>query len=136
MRSTPVVGGGLFGESIEARSGREDGHRHGVSDYHRPQQDDLAWSKVKTAGVPAEITVKGEVYNIRISRDTWQDLKKGFQNSTDSRGIPISGIEITAEDDTPVTQRLQGFVRNMPLSQIQEHSNDGVSEISEDTKEV
>lgn len=131
MRSTPVVGGGLFGESIEARSGRED-HRHGVSNYHRPQQDDFAWSKVNAAGVPAEITVKGEVYNIRISRDTWKDLKKGFQNSTDSRGIPISGIEITAQDDAPVTQRLQGFVRNMPLGQIQEHSNDGVSEISED----
>ncbi|KAL3936956.1 MAG: hypothetical protein SGARI_002339, partial [Bacillariaceae sp.] len=28
MRSTPVVGGGLFGESIQARSGRESGHKH------------------------------------------------------------------------------------------------------------
>jgi len=133
MRSTPVVGGGLFGESIEARSGREgDGHRR-VSDFG-PKPDDLAWTKIKAEGVPAEITIKGEVYNIRISRDTYHSLKKGLTNaSTDSRGIPISGIEISASDDAPVTQRLQGFVRNTPLGQIQEENEDGASEISEDT---
>jgi hypothetical protein len=136
MRSTPVVGGGLFGENIEARSGREaDGHRR-VSDF-APKKDDLAWANVKSAGVPAEITVKGEVYNIRISRDTLYNLKKGLKNQpTDSRGVPISGIEITAHDDAPVTQRLQGFVRNMPLGQIQEESEKGdeMSEMSEDSR--
>ncbi|KAG7367151.1 Kef-type K+ transport system, membrane component [Nitzschia inconspicua] len=131
MRSTPVVGGGLFGESIQARSGRDGDSRYRVSDLNAPKRDDLSsWSNIKAAGVPAEITVNGEVYSIRISRDTLQNLKKGFSNSTDSRGIPISGIEITAKDDAPVTQRLQGFVRNTPLGQIQEE-HDGVSEMSE-----
>jgi Sodium/hydrogen exchanger family len=136
MRSTPVVGGGLFGESIEARSGRDGDNRHRVSDSGRPKQDDLSWTNIKAAGVPAEIAVNGEVYNIRISRDTLQNLKKGFSSSTDSRGIPVSGIEISARDDAPVTQRLQGFVRNIPLGQIQEEQNDGVSEMSETSSQV
>jgi hypothetical protein len=53
-------------------------------------------------------------------------------SATDSRGIPVSNIEITAENDAPVTQRLQGFVRNMPLGQISEDHPDFVSEISKD----
>jgi Kef-type K+ transport system membrane component KefB len=127
--STPVVGGGLFGE-VEARSGRNENPRfHRVSDYSRRKQEDLNFS-LKASGVPAEITIKGQVFQIRISQETWRDLQNGMEGQTrDSRGVPISGIEITAQDDAPVVQRLQGFVRNTGLQRIQEEA----SEYSEDS---
>lgn len=127
--STPVVGGGLFGETVEARSGRDDSSRfRRVSDFTGPKQEDLNFS-LKTSGVPAEISIKGQVFQIRISRDTYKNLKSGMEGqSKDSRGVPISGIEITAQDDAPVVQRLQGFVRNATLQRIQEEA----SECSED----
>lgn len=74
--STPVVGGGLFGE-VEARSGRNDAPRiHRVSDYSKKKQEDLNFS-LKSSGVPAEITIKGQVFQIRISKNTWKDLQNG-----------------------------------------------------------
>lgn len=124
MRSTPVVGGGLFGETIEAKSGREGSVR--VGQYTR-KPDDLNWSLGGTSrGVSAEISVKGETFNIRISKETWRDLQKGFSGQmVDNRGIEISGVNIAAQnDDAPVVQRLQGFVRNMPLNRIMEESVD------------
>ena len=128
--STPVVGGGLFGE-VEARSGRDENSRiHRVSDFSRRKQEDLHFS-LKTSGVPAEITIKGEVFQIRISQDTWRDLKNGMEGQTrDSRGVPISGIEITAQDDAPIVQRLQGFVRNTSLQRIQEEASEYSEESS------
>jgi hypothetical protein len=134
--STPVVGGGLFGE-VEARSGR-DGNQgfDRVSDYlsSKKKQEDLNFS-LKTSGVHADITIHGEVFQIRISENTYEDLKTGTKGqTTDSRGVAISGIEITAQDDAPVVQRLQGFVRNTNLSKIQEEdSTDGHSEFTEES---
>jgi len=123
--STPVIGGGLFGETVEARSGRDENKRFGrrVSDYSAKKQEDLNFS-LQASGVPAEITIKGQIFQIRISQDTWRDLKNGMEGQTrDSRGVPISGIEITAQDDAPVVQRLQGFVRNTGLQRIQEEES-------------
>mmetsp|Transcript_44623 Transcript_44623/g.45277 ORF Transcript_44623/g.45277 Transcript_44623/m.45277 type:complete len:797 (+) Transcript_44623:81-2471(+) len=133
--STPVVGGGLFGEEVEAKSGRDltQGF-HRVSDYsNRKKQEDLNFSS-KLSGVPAKITVKGEVFHIRISEDTVKGLESGTGGqTTDSHGVSISGIEITARDDAPVVQRLAGFVRNTSLNRIQEEDNEAPSEFSEDT---
>lgn len=138
MRSTPVVGGGLFGETIEARSGRE-GDSRISSMSARKKQDDMDWEATRKTGVPAEITINGEVFHISVPRNTYRNLKKGYTaGQTDSRGVPLSGIEITAHDDAPVVQRLKGFVRNQPLSQIKEESERGdhMSEISEETSNV
>jgi len=131
--STPVVGGGLFGE-VEARSGRDEKPRfHCVSDYARRKQEDLNFSQ-NASGVPAEITVKGEVFQIRIAQDTWKDLKNGMEGQTrDTRGAPTSDIEITAQYDAPVVRRLQGFVRNAGLKRIQEEDRDVQSEFSEES---
>ena len=131
--STPVVGGGLFGE-VEARSGRDEKPRfHRVSDYARRKHDDLNFSQ-NASGVPAEITIEGEVFQIRISQDTWKDLKNVMDGqSRDTRGVPISDIEITAQYDAPVVQRLQGFVRNAGLERIQEKDRDVQSEVSEES---
>jgi hypothetical protein len=123
MRSTPVVGGGLFGETIEAKSGRESHTR--ISDVDK-KKGSLDWSFGTTkSGIPAEITVKGEIYSIRIARDTWKGLQKGYAGQmVDTRGIEISSMNIEASDDAPIVQRLTGFVRNMPLRSITEDDED------------
>lgn len=136
MRSTPVVGGGLFGEAIEVRSGRDGSTR--VSDIHnRKNGDGLDWAfGTGQTGIPAEISVKGEIFNIRIAKDTWNDLRKGFKGQmVDHRGIEISQMNIEASDDAPIVQRLTGFVRNMPLRSISEEDGhlESVSEKSLET---
>jgi hypothetical protein len=135
MRSTPVVGGGLFGEQIEAKSGREGTKNSRISHLMGGnKKDDMDWSLSAKVGFPAEINVKGESYNIRISRDTFRDLQKGISGQmVDNRGIEISGVNIAASDDAPIVQRLKGFVRNMPLNKIEESMDEvSVSEISGD----
>ena len=128
--STPVVGGGLFGEQVEARSGRDEPKFRRISDFSTKKQEDLNFS-LKASGVPAEITIKGQLFQIRISQETWRDLKNGMEGQTrDTRGVPISGIEITAQDDAPVVQRLQGFVRNTGLQRIQEEASEYSEESS------
>ena len=130
-RSTPVVGGGLFGETIEAKSGRESktsGRRTSTT------TEDLIskWGlKGSSTGVPAEIHVSGETYTIRISHDTWKDLQKGARGAmVDSRGIEISAMNIAASEDTPVGSRLTGYVRMAPLNQIKEETLEEMSEMS------
>jgi hypothetical protein len=135
MRSTPVVGGGLFGENVEAKSGRVDFfNRDKGESKDKDNREDLAtqWTLGQSNGIAAEIVVKGECYNIRISHGTWKDLHKGFRGQMlDNRGIEMSGLNISAEEDAPVVQKLQGYVRNMPLGNIQEeHHMEDVSEMS------
>ena len=115
-RSTPVVGGGLFGETVEAISGRE----KRISDFSQIK-DELSFKVPKKDGIPAEITVKGETFRIRIEKDTLRDLQRGAEGGmVDSRGVAISGVNISASDDAPVVQRLQGFVRTSMLQDINE----------------
>eukprot|EP00538_Stauroneis_constricta_P004518 CAMPEP_0119546592 /NCGR_PEP_ID=MMETSP1352-20130426/944_1 /TAXON_ID=265584 /ORGANISM="Stauroneis constricta, Strain CCMP1120" /LENGTH=831 /DNA_ID=CAMNT_0007591311 /DNA_START=186 /DNA_END=2681 /DNA_ORIENTATION=- len=143
MRSTPVVGGGLFGE--EAKHDHDFyGHREGSDKFHDDGDEDNGKSKggkkadplslfsfAPPSSVPAEILVRGESYSIRISKETFKDLQKGFAGQTvDSRGIEISGVNIEASDNTPVVNRLRGFVRNGPLNKIQEETIEDASEIS------
>jgi hypothetical protein len=134
MRSTPVVGGGLFGENREAKSGRVDFfNKEKVETSAKDNREDMAtqWTFGQSNGIAAEIVVKGECYNIRISRDTWKDLHKGFRGQMlDHRGIEMSGLNISAEEDAPVVQKLKGYVRNMPLSDIKEDHMEDVSEMS------
>eukprot|EP00934_Nitzschia_sp_Nitz4_P006427 Nitzschia sp. Nitz4//scaffold273_size25297//20719//24905//NITZ4_008321-RA/size25297-processed-gene-0.7-mRNA-1//-1//CDS//3329545262//6417//frame0 len=87
MRSTPVVGGGLFGETIEAKSGRDATSK--IGHFASPAPNDMKWNVAgKSKGISAEISVKGEVFNIRISRETYKDLLKGFSGQmVDSRGL-------------------------------------------------
>jgi hypothetical protein len=109
-RSTPVSGGDLFGETSQARSGREIPAT--INDNARPKNA----VTVNAAGMPAELTVKGKVFNIRITRATYRSLKGGNNRETKVlRGYPVTGIEIIAHSDVPLTQMLQGFVRQAPV---------------------
>ena len=128
MRSTPVVGGGLFGETIEARSGRDGETR--VSDFTKNKGNGMDWAfDSGKRGIPAEISIKGEVYSIRIANDTWRDLQKGFNGQmVDNRGIEISQMNIEATDDAPIVQRLTGFVRSMNfMSKIEDKPHEYIT---------
>jgi len=134
MRSTPVVGGGLFGERIEAVSGREVNivANQGLSDKNHP------WSLGDIQrGLPAEITVNGQRFNIRISQETMHKLQNGCDGSVDSRGIGTSAIDIgVGEGHAPITHRLQGFVRKQPLTQIDEDTVDFDSQVDSEDPSV
>lgn len=124
--STPVIGGGLFGEQIKAHGGRDGDDDSGkfVSDFGN-DNDDILGAEGKHQGVTAQITINRDVFHVQISESTYRDLKSGASgNKTDSRGVAMSGIEIKATDDAPVTQRLQGFVRTASLAKISETEKD------------
>lgn len=123
MRSTPVVGGGLFGETdtdSESSVGAEDV----AGDLERTRK---AMKQMKMdfnlprSGHKAELIVDGESYNIRISSETLKALRKGFSGDMlDSRGLSsMHGISIEP-DEAQVVNRLQGYIRNMPLNKIVE----------------
>lgn len=122
--STPVIGGGLFGEQITTRGGRSgDDLENGQfgKDLNTEANDILDSSGKTSSGVTAQITINHDVFHVQISDNTYRDLKQGANGTkTDSRGVAVSGIEIKATNDAPVTQRLEGFVRTASLARIVE----------------
>lgn len=107
----------FFGQSAAAREAKRasegDFNRTNtiINDLSNLGQSDLNF-EVKSSGVAGTITIGQEVFKVRIPESCYNDLKAGTENeATDFRGMPISGIEITAQEDAPVVQRLQGFVR-------------------------
>jgi Kef-type K+ transport system membrane component KefB len=118
MRSTPVVGGGLFGETSqeEKESDRED-----MEIIKEGLRGDSGGAKIKkwkpsfnlpTSGTQAEIIVDGESYTVRINNDTLKALRTGFSGDTlDSRGIFSSGGISIQPDSTNVVSMLGGYVR-------------------------
>ena len=131
MRSTPVVGGGLFGENIVAKSGREADTRAYISDFKK-KQDDLPWKSNKQTGVPAEIIINGETYNIRVSRDTYSNLREG--TAKHYRFPWHSGIKYRnySRGRCPCHSKAARFCQKRALGQISEDHPDFVSEISRD----
>ena len=133
MRSTPVVGGGLFGENKTSESKEEEGPR-----AHRPSGVSQ-WSSDfggKRSGIRAEVIVDGESYNVRINNETLKALRTGYNGDTlDSRKFSTSGISIQP-DEVNVVNRLQGYVRSMgSLTQIAE-TDEGESETSSVVEKV
>eukprot|EP00567_Pseudictyota_dubia_P018452 CAMPEP_0197431994 /NCGR_PEP_ID=MMETSP1175-20131217/138_1 /TAXON_ID=1003142 /ORGANISM="Triceratium dubium, Strain CCMP147" /LENGTH=859 /DNA_ID=CAMNT_0042959977 /DNA_START=122 /DNA_END=2701 /DNA_ORIENTATION=- len=120
MRSTPVIGGDLFGES---RSASVAGDAGGVS------PDFLASLKApggggggfggrfgaggiggSPAGHACDLTVGKETFKIRISTSTLNRIRSGFSGGmVDDGSISISAA------DVPIENRLQGFVRNQGM---------------------
>jgi len=144
MRSTPVVGGGLFGETtIASRSHRDEEQIH---DDSAATAADAVGRRKKTdfflpnlfggrapSGYRAEIVVDGESYDIRINDETLKSLQTGYSGDwLDSHGVQLAAgpkLAISpAEDASPqaVVNRLHGYIRNpgMGLTQIVEEDVD------------
>lgn len=125
MRSTPVVGGDLFGDmnsSIHGKPVQKKPEEGAAKDKMSP----LAYNFGRPQGHKAEIIVDGESYDIRINNETLRALKKGFSGDMlDTRGVSYWGASIRP-DDQNVSNQLQGYVRNIrPMSKIAEESDDG-----------
>jgi hypothetical protein len=133
MRSTPVVGGGLFNEGASDKDSDDTGDAFKGSKKGTGGGKGSVFS-LKPSGHPAELIVEGEVYKIRISDETLRNLRQGYSGEMlDSRGISVgSGMSIQ-HDDVPVVSRLQGYIRNAgPLGRISEEHDEGVSDTSSD----
>jgi hypothetical protein len=85
MRSTPVVGGGLFGESIHARSGRESQSK--FSDPIKSKDEDLVWESA--GGVPAKISVNGQLSTFEFHRAPITISKRDSTRFRRIRGVEI-----------------------------------------------
>lgn len=133
MRSTPVVGGGLFGEGASTKKSDDDaneGEGVGKAALTKRLSKGSLLSSFKSSGHAAEIIVDGEVYKIRINDETFRNLRSGYSGEMlDSRGISVGGGMTIEHDDAPIVSRLQGFVRNVgPLGMISEEPGDNESE--------
>lgn len=118
MRSTPVVGGDLFGE----------GHHEDKSSVHAaPEKEGTTPSGKKwkpdfdfgLKGHRAEIIVDGECFDVRLNSETLKALRTGFSGDMlDSRGISLDNVALRSGD---VSSKLHGFVRNAaPMTKITE----------------
>lgn len=112
MRSTPVVGGGLFGETSDVMN---------VAVASNKDKEEESSSKTKNDWKPnfgvrghqAEIIVQGESYQIRINDSTLKALRTGF--SGDMLDLGRSGAMSIHRDNSNVVSQLQGFVRNSTI---------------------
>lgn len=134
MRSTPVVGGGLFGEGGGGQSETDGEDSVAAPGPFKSISKSSLLSSLKPPGRAAEIIVDGEVYKIRLNDETLKNLRRGYRGEMlDSRGIAIDAGMAIEHDDAPIVSRLQGYVRNFgPLGAITEDLGDGHSEVSSD----
>mmetsp|Transcript_27971 Transcript_27971/g.42849 ORF Transcript_27971/g.42849 Transcript_27971/m.42849 type:complete len:809 (+) Transcript_27971:202-2628(+) len=129
MRSTPVVGGGLFGETSGNLSRVSGGEKKGKLE---PQGAVFNQTFGQSQGHSAELIINGESYSIRVSDATLKAVQRGYSGDM----IDSGGIQI--QTNAPVVNRLQGFVRNpqLALTRITEESTgDSQSEMSDDISE-
>ena len=104
MRSTPVVGGGLFedqGRASQANAPSKDR----MSDVFLSGNN--SWQPKAPKGEPAEIVIKGEVYKIRLAASTIERIRSGYNGSV----LNDSSIKVD-QADVPIEYRLEGFVRS------------------------
>lgn len=132
-RSTPVVGGGLFGEATGEVSPSVEDMKQQVAAIQQDGDKSRAFF-IPSAGVAAEVVIKGEAYQIRLSSETYKRLRTGYSGEMlNSHGISFPGQVVA---DAPVVDQLRGFVRTRPqtLTRIGEHEGDGASEVSDSEK--
>jgi hypothetical protein len=143
MRSTPVVGGGLFGEN-DTRSKEEKHEEHakkaatGAAGNGKTLDSWKANFDAGRKGHKAEIIVKGESYDIRINDATLRALQTGFSGDMlDTRGVSMNGSLSIEPDSSNVVSQLHGYVRNAPaMNMITEETVDGESETSSVSNKV
>ena len=123
MRSTPVVGGGLFEDPNQKAAptpSKKVSSSMAVSGRQSLFQDD---------GYMAEIIVNGESYQVKITREAYRNVRRGYLGEVlNDKSLSSSGMR----SDAPVVNRLQGFVRkDIGLTKIMEESNHSDSDMSE-----
>lgn len=108
MRSSPVVGGDLFSETVMGTHPQEEEK----SDNKGQNTKQPAFSLGPTTGHRAEIVVDGESYNVTISNATIKSLQTGYSGDMlDHGGVSIHGVSLNPSSET-VSNQLQGYVRH------------------------
>ena len=117
MRSTPAVGGDLFGGAdADAPVPLV---KESLSTSIKKSKNDFDFGM---KGHKAEIIVEGESFDVRLNSQTIKALRSGFSGDMlDSRGISLNNAPLQSSD---VTHMLSGYVRNaMPMSKIAEEGD-------------
>ena len=134
MRSTPVVGGGLFDTPGD---GADSAPQQSMSDFRKDVEENKKAGKKssfkmpQSSGQAAEIIVNGEAYKIRISPMTLKHIKSGYSGQQ----VEDGSIKIDPKD-VPIEYRLAGFVRNdQALATVTEEKEMDGSTHSHTTKE-
>ena len=125
MRSTPVVGGGLFGETAGDSKKQDDFFSSSGSKVGRQgKQSSLSVFGPQPRGHRAEITVNNETYDVRLSSATLKNLRGAY--SGDMIGLENQHDSLSIQPSTDdVTTMLQGLVRQgAPLTRITEEDAD------------
>lgn len=130
MLSVPVRGaGGLFGVPEPS----DEDQRAAFEDFRRQHEKkrDQFFAKQGPSGIPAEMHVEGEIFKIRISQETLDNLRKGATGQMVNGSV--FGVTMASED-APVVNMLHGYVRAPPqLGKITEEAiSEAPSEMSED----
>ena len=125
MRSTPVIGGDLFGDSraqITAADGKMENEENGDKNSWTRQSRPLG---APASGQQCELISDGEIFKIRISSAALRRIRNGY-----SGGMVDDGSILMSQTDLPIEHRLQGFVRNQDaLTKISEERD--MSEVSD-----
>eukprot|EP00549_Striatella_unipunctata_P008414 CAMPEP_0118681660 /NCGR_PEP_ID=MMETSP0800-20121206/5062_1 /TAXON_ID=210618 ORGANISM="Striatella unipunctata, Strain CCMP2910" /NCGR_SAMPLE_ID=MMETSP0800 /ASSEMBLY_ACC=CAM_ASM_000638 /LENGTH=473 /DNA_ID=CAMNT_0006577981 /DNA_START=44 /DNA_END=1466 /DNA_ORIENTATION=- len=155
MRSTPVVGGGLFEDKSNevltlSRPARREKYRSKSSTkdpFSKPTATTETSSserlgvlsspighRRKIANHTAELIVGDEVISLILNDDTLDRVRGGGGLFTDAQGISMDsrGIPILPSHSAPVTNLLQGYVRN-PQTVSSMHSLQKISEQETDS---
>jgi hypothetical protein len=75
-------------------------------------RDQFFAPKSGPASIQAELIIQGETFRMHVPKATLEQLRKGNNGEIfDNRGLSMSGITMTQED-TPVVNKLQGYVRS------------------------
>ena len=134
MRSTPVVGGGLFDTP---GGGTDSAPQQSMADFRKEVEENKKAGKKpsfkmpQSSGQAAEIIVNGEAYKIRISPMTLQRIRSGYSGQQ----VEDGSIKIDPSD-VPIEYRLAGFVRNdRALATVTEEKEMDESAHSHTTKE-
>ena len=130
MRSTPVVGGGLFGETgSDADDESVKGGGKVTATGRKPGDKEKPFF-LPSYGHKAEIVVGGDSYRVRINDETLRSLQTGFTGDMlDTRGVSIGGGISVQQDRSNVVNQLQGYVRNFGgLGSITEEEEQSVDE--------
>lgn len=133
MRSTPVVGGGLFGENdastLEDPPASKKSEKPSSAGKRSKWKPDFDFG---ARGHRAEIIVHGESYMVRIDDETLKQLRTGFSGDM-LRSFGDGGMSIMP-DSSNVVSHLHGLVRSRaPLSKI---SEDEHNESDSDTSSI
>ena len=107
MRSTPVVGGGLFEEQTNGGKNVNIASRMSAPGSPPCIEKTNISERFKPVGESAEIIIHGEVFKIRVSANTISRIRSGYSGSV----LDDSSIKVH-QADVPIEHRLEGFVRS------------------------